>query len=122
MRKKINLLLAVAACVFGMSMPVSAGYVSDVDVSEGDYYSYSGVKENAEGYYYIRPTSYTGTIYGISIPYLTYADAYPYRPIRTTQNKTDYRYGISTQIGNRYWLKTYGLPDYGWRLTGIYWP
>lgn len=122
MRKKLSLLLAVAACVASMSMPVFAAYTSDLDVSEGDYYSYSVVKENNSDQFYVRPTSYVGTVYGISIPYSTYNDSYPYRPIRNTQNKTGYRYGISTTIGNRYWLKTYGLPDYGWRLQGVYWP
>ncbi len=121
MRKKLSLLLAVAACVASMSMPVLAGNVYGVDVQAGDVYSPAGIKDDNDDHYYFRPTSYVGTAYGISIPYLTYADAYPYRPLRNTQGTTDYRYGIAVQSGNMYWLKTYGTTN-GWRVQGVYCP
>lgn len=122
MRKKFSMFLAVAACVASMSMPVLAGNVYDLDVSEGDYYSNYGTKDDSSTYYYIRPTSYQGDVYSISIPYSSTSDLYSYRKVQNAQTSKAYRYGISVYKGGRYHLKTYGLPDYGWRLTGVYCP
>lgn len=126
MRKsKKGIFLCVIASVFMMAVPVCAETRYDLDVSDGDRYSYYAYKDTGAQYenvYYVTPTTYVGNIImGNSVSNTGYSSGW------TKMNRygASYSYGVRQAPGGIYYRLMAGPgvnTGSDWHLVGRYTP
>lgn len=122
MKNKIWGIVSVCFLMVATMLPVHAGN-SHFDIKHNDIYSYPEMKNDGDDYFYVRPSTYSGTFVRVRSRSLQ-NDAYAsgYNQVSKDYSTHAYYYGRNVAGGTMYQLDGYGAPGNTWHLVGTWCP